>query len=179
MRAQAIFHNGKGRGSRFISWATRGPSHESTVYRDIPVALIRWANDTYGEYWKKIKVGLIRGTDWEFESIQRKGVHHQAFVPSPNQIWKDFEQTEEQAVTMFKRDCELVGKKYDWRSIRSFVTRSHKEDPNRWFCSERGCHVRREADIITQSVPDYQITPKWSMASPIFTNALNQRFPQK
>ena len=174
MRAQAIFHNGKGRGSRIISWATRGCSHESTVYRDIPIELIEWANKMYGDYWKKKGIGLICGTTWEFESIQGKGVHHQKFIPSSNQIWKNFEHTEEQAVIMFKKDCELVGAKYDWKGIFSFATRRASHNLKKWFCSEKCCHVRRAAGIITQHAPDYEIPPKWSGASVIFTDDENQ-----
>lgn len=174
MKAQAIFHNGKGRGSRIITRFFRGKwSHESTRYTDIPFALIAWANKTYGPKWERLGIGFITGSDWEFESIQGKGVHHQKFVPSENQCWKDFEHTEEQAVEMFKHHCDFVGRKYDWSGILGFLTRRRSENPLKWFCSELGCHVRRLVGIVTQNREDALIPPDWSAASVIFTTAPN------
>ena len=172
MRAQAIYHNGKGRGSRFIKWFTRGRfSHESVRFLGVPDELAEWAQDEYGAAWDKSgHYGEITH-DHEFESIQGPGVRHQPFVPSDNQCWKDFEHTEEQAVEMFKEACRLVGDKYDWRGIGGFMTRRNVQHPSKWFCSEYGCHLRRHVNILTQNAPDHTINPHWSAASVIYTEA--------
>lgn len=171
MKVQAIGHNGKGRGSRFIRWATRGRfSHESIRFIDIPDHLIRFAVNTYGKKWAQMGLGPM-SQDHEFESIQGIGVHHQPFFPSENQSWFDFEHTEEQAEIMFMEACRLVGCKYDWRGIGGFLTRRNRQNPLKWFCSEYGCHLRKTADIITQNMPCSWISPNVSLASVIFTES--------
>lgn len=86
MKVQVIGHNGKGRGSALIKWATRGRfSHTSN----------RFIFDSPEELHEISVMLRLDGLtmDHEIESIQGIGVHHQPFIPSANQSWFDFRHT--------------------------------------------------------------------------------------
>ena len=162
MKFQLIAHNGKGRGSKFIRWATRGKySHISVRIIDMPEWLILWALDEYG---------YVLTIDHEFESIQGAGVRHQPFKPSNNQgwyeLWKPLGELE--LARLVKEACRLVGCKYDWRGIGGFLTRRNKQNPAKWFCSELACHLLTVADRIVMVMPCHWINPNVNAANPIF-----------
>lgn len=161
MNVQWIAHNGKGRGSRIIKWATRGKySHISVRIIDMPDWVIERMQDKFGYDLTK---------DHEFEAIQFVGVRHQPFVPSDNQAWfniKGFEWTETPIFLVVHEACRLVGCKYDWRGIGGFVTRRNVHHPLKWFCSEYGCRLLSMVKIVIMNMPDHWITPNVGSASP-------------
>lgn len=162
MNVQWIGHNGRGRGSRLIKWATRGKySHISIRVIDMPQWLIDWAHSNYG---------YVLTRDHDFESLQFKGVIHHPFIPSENQGWYDvigFVWDEQKVSKVVKEACKLVGSKYDWRGVGGFITRRDVQNSLKWFCSEFGSHLLRKASIIIMNMPDHWITPNTGSASPI------------
>jgi hypothetical protein len=127
MKTQVIGHSGKGRGSRFIVWFTRGKFSHVSLRFMLTDAEIKLFEDRYE---------ITLTNDHEIESIQGKGVHHQPFVPSPNQTWFNFAHDPEQARIILSTAIELIGCKYDWRGVGGFLTRRNKQNPEKWFCSE-------------------------------------------
>jgi hypothetical protein len=156
---QVVGHNGKGRGSRFITWATRGEfSHVSVRFRNIPFAIQDAVQNDYH---------ITIFDDYEIESIQHLGVHGQLFVPSPNQTIFNFEHTVIQAEAIFFAILNECGKKYDWRGIGGFFTRRNIQNPNKWFCSELASYGLRQAGIVCMNMPDHWLTPNVMLASPV------------
>lgn len=158
MKVQIIAHNGVGRGSRIISWATRGYSHVSLRFVGASLQLRNEISRKYG----------IRLTDdHEIESIQGKGVHDQPFVASGNQARFEFDCTEAQAVKIVLAACSLVGCKYDWRGIGGFALRFAKwQNPSKWFCSELVAWCLLQADIILMNMPCHWIQPNICVKTP-------------
>lgn len=151
MKIQIIAHNGVGRGSKVIGWATRGFSHVSLR---IIGASVQLKNEMSKRYGVKLT------DDHEIESIQGKGVHDQPFVPSDNQAWYEFDCTESQAIKIIVEACSLVGCKYDWRGIGGFALRFENwHNPKKWFCSELVAWCLLQAGIILMNMPCHWIQP--------------------
>ena len=107
-------YKGVGFGSSFIQWFTRSPiSHVSLVF-------------------------YMGHTTDEVESIQGKGV---ICHPPHSSADRDFEEWDlplsfEQVLEAHSLAVSLVGSKYDWQCIRSFVVHRRHHDPFKWICSE-------------------------------------------
>lgn len=159
MKIQLIAHNGVGRGSKLIGWATRGYSH-------ISIRIIQPSVAIRNEVSRRYDIRLTE--DHEIESIQGKGVHHQPFVESDNQAWFDFDHTEAQAVGILLTLCGLVGAKYDWRGIGGFVLRrANWHNLKRWFCSELAAHALKKNGITLMNMPSHWIQPNICVSTPV------------
>jgi len=160
MKVQVIAHNGKGRGSRVIIFLTRGKfSHLS----------LRFLLTDHELDWIKTIFGLEFTNDHEIESIQFKGVHHQPFVPSPNQTWFNFEHTPGQGRAIITTAIELLGCGYDWRGIGGFLTRRDKQNPLKWFCSELVAWCLLKAGIRLLWMACHKQSPTVECASTVLT----------
>lgn len=160
MKVQVIGHNGRGRGSRLIVWATRGKFSHLSLRFLLPDRELDWIKTIFG---------LEFTNDHEIESIQFKGVHHQPFVPSPNQTWFNVACDPEQARTVITTAIELLGCKYDWRGIGGFLTRRDKQNPLKWFCSELVAWCLLRAGIRLLWMACHKQNPTVSCASTLLT----------
>lgn len=160
MKVLIIAHNGKGRGSRIIKWATRGRFSHISIRFLLTEEDKKKAFDLFGKEFT---------LDHEIESIQGLGVHDQPFTPSDNQAWFEFDHTYEQGWTIFRTAVELIGCKYDWRGIGGFATRRNVQNPLKWFCSELAAWCLLKAGIIALKMLCSWITPNIFVTSPIFT----------
>ena len=171
MKVQVIGHNGKGRGSSIIKWATRGDySHVSMRFQFESEEELRRCRELFNFRLSRTK-GVYTGPltlDHELESIQGVGVHHQPFVPSDNQGWFDFEHDSHQAVGILGTASKLVGCDYDWRGIGGFATRRNTQNSEKWFCSEYASHCLLHNRIVALKMPCHWQTPNVFLASPIF-----------
>jgi len=98
---------------------------------------IKWF--TFGSY-SHVSLVFNMGKPIEIEAIQGKGVieHH------PNDgDYDEYEVpiTSEQVKAAYSVARGLVGAKYDWRGIRSFIRRKDRNNPDKWFCSELVAYV--------------------------------------
>lgn len=158
MKVQVIAHNGVGRGSRIIVWATRGE------YSHLSLRFILSEEEV--QIFKHFFKGELT-RDHEIEAIQFKGVHHQPFVPSPNQTWFDFEQTQNQSKIIFGEAIDKIGCGYDWLGIKSFLTRKDSENKLKWFCSELVAWCLLKAGIRLLWMACFKISPRLGVASTV------------
>ena len=116
-------YTGQGWGSGLIQWFTRSKvSHVSLVFH----------------------LGHIVD---EIEAIQGKGVvRHTPYTPSEKEFIEfDLPLTYEQVLEAHELACSLVGAKYDWKCIRSFVQHRKKHSLDKWICSEIVAYVLLKA----------------------------------
>lgn len=66
-----------------------------------------------------------------------------------------------------------IGKKYDYRGVIGFLSRSKAEDPNRWFCSELIFEIFRRNGVVLLNAPSYKVSPTLLSYSPLLKRCLN------
>lgn len=108
-------YEGAGLGSPLIRWFTRNKfTHVSLVFK---------LGDCYEEV----------------EAIQGKGViAHEPHKQSRRKVFTEFDLplTYEQILDTHILVKSLVGSKYDWAGIKSFLVHRKKHSEDKWFCSE-------------------------------------------
>lgn len=89
---------------------------------------------------------------------------------TPIHLYEMPHMTPQQQAKLWRGMMAEVGKKYDWRAILSFATRSKsKHNPDKWICSELFCQKARAADHAIQIAPAFVIPPAWCVRSPRVT----------
>jgi len=113
-------YRGQGLGSPIIKWFTRSEfSHVSLVF------------DTGG------------GRVEEVEAIQRKGVIAHPPHTEGKMSFVEYEVplNFEQIMEAHELALSLVGARYDWKAIRSFVAHRKKHSLDKWQCAELASYV--------------------------------------
>ena len=82
--------------------------------------------------------------------------------------------TEQEFRTMVNVARSLVGRDYDKPGILGFVTRSRKQDPTKWFCSELVSHVFKMGGHPLSRKPDWKMTPFDVVTSEILTPVIEE-----
>ena len=130
-------YTGTGFGSSFITWWTRSStSHVSLVF-DIG----------HGEE--------------EIEAIQGKGVvSHKPYTHDE----KTFAEwivplTYEQVLDAHILATSLIGAKYDWKAIFSFIQHRKKHSPDKWTCAEFDAYVLMKSGYALSRRKPYLETP--------------------
>ena len=143
MRVYVRGYKGQGFGSGFIKWWTRSKySHVSLVFQ-------------------------MHGLPQEVESIQGKGlIMHDPYSRSE----KQFDElavpiTDEQIVDAHILAMSLVGAKYDYSGVASFLLRRKKHSLNKFFCSELVAYVLLKAGYPLTRREPYKETPDSVMES--------------
>ena len=130
-------YTGQGFGSGFIQWFTRSKiSHVSLVFH-------------------------LGHTADEVEAIQRKGViRHVPYKHSEKDFIEfDLPLTYEQVLEAHELACSLVGAKYDWSAIKSFVKHRRKHSLDKWMCSELVSYVLFKVGYPVSRKLPYMETP--------------------
>ena len=133
---------------RFIDWFTHGEntSHVSIIFP-------KMLNETSFVLW-------------EVEADSKKGViGHRHNVWDRDGEYRYVDLMEYEYRILGATALKLVGKKYDKPGIIGFVTRTRREDPARWFCSELVAHVLRKAGKPLSYKPSWKVTPTDCWAS--------------
>lgn len=133
---------------RIIDWFTNGEntSHVSLVF---PRRMSDWSYVL-----------------WEVEADSKEGV-----IGHKHSVWK--REGEYRYVDLYEYEYRIllatalgmVGKQYDKPGILGFVTRTRREDPNRWFCSELVAYIMRKAGHQLSYKPSWKVTPADCWAS--------------
>ena len=124
--------------------------------------VIKWF--TFGSY-SHVSLIFNMGKPIEIEAIQGKGViaHH----PTESGEWDEYEVpiTQEQAISAQNIAHNLLGAKYDWRGIRSFIRRKDRNNPSNWFCSELVAYTLMSVGYPLSRREPYRETPDSVMCS--------------
>ncbi len=143
-------YRGKSWISKAIQWQTRGPySHAAVILPD----------DSIIEAWHSPS---------RVRSIKRLGDGH---TPGTKVDVFNVETSERQRDDISVYLYQQVGKKYDFMAILRFISRRHRNNPNRWFCSELVFSAFAHAGInLLARTESYEVSPVMLARSPLLTH---------
>ena len=136
-------YTGQGRGSKLIQWWTRSKfSHVSFVF-------------------------YMHGEPQEIEAIQGKGVIAHKPNKACQKTFVDYAVplTETQIIDAHILAMSLVGARYDWQGVWSFLLRRKKHTLDKFFCSEMVAYVLLKVGYGLSRRPPYKESPESVMES--------------
>lgn len=141
------FYRGHSTVSRLIRWVTRGPySHVAMVLRDGSV-IEAWHQPPFVRRIRHLGEGHESGTQVDVYSV----------------ILPDEDAAEQHLI-------ESLGRKYDFKGVLGFLTRSKRDRSKGCFCSELGLEasIKGLAPLL-ERVPAWRVSPSQLSTSPRFT----------
>lgn len=137
--------------SKAIRWQTRGQYSHAAIMFDDGSIIEAWHNPGYVREQYSLSDGHTPGIVVDIYKV---------------------ETTREQDATIRVFLLEQIGKKYDYRAIARFISRSKRDNPDRWFCSELVFEAFRRAGVhLLERVESHKVHPAMLGYSPLLKYA--------